>query len=102
MAFAVLHHGKWCVDFTTPDGNRKRKIVGDGSNEAAAEVEAVIIDQQIKQVRSETTSPTALASVDPVVETWFEEHQKHLISVQYQTQSSLYGSTTAPAFSYPP
>ena len=89
MAFAVLHHGKWCVDFTTPDGNRKRKIVGDGSNEAAAEAEAAIIDEQIKQVRAETTTPTALASVDQVVETWFEEHQKH-ISPETQERYAVY------------
>ena len=71
MAFVIEQHGKWCVDFTTPEGKRQRRVVGDGTDRDAARKECKLIDRELKQIRESRRVPN-LADVDYVIEACFK------------------------------
>ena len=75
MAFAIFHNGKWCVDFTGPDGRRQRRISGDGSSKEAAEKEAKLIAKQIGEIRRARQVPH-LADFDFVVDEWLSRRRR--------------------------
>lgn len=63
MAFVVKQHGKWCVDFTDSDAHRHRHIVGDGTDQQAAQVQAELITAERREKREARISRPLRTSI---------------------------------------
>jgi integrase/recombinase XerD len=88
MAFVVKQHGKWCVDFTGLDGWRHRHIVGNGVEQGAAQIQAELITQQLREKRQARNLPS-FAGIDAVIALWLAD-RKPLVSRRTFTRYESY------------
>lgn len=71
MATAIKRHGFWGVDWYDLDGHRRFRRVGDGTNEAAAKLEARRLTREMRAIREDNSVPHT-ASIEHVLTEWWQ------------------------------